>query len=92
MEEGRGKAIPLRRSRSNGATRPDPTPPGWRATLGSNVRWAIQPPRLVLLAGLGGTMLTLRAAASAWSRLVAEGKVVERTLLGPGDSAAPGSA
>jgi hypothetical protein len=55
------------------------------------VRLALEPPRLLWLAGLGGTALTLRSARDAWAHLVNEGVAVEfwlRRRFGLGQNSA----
>jgi hypothetical protein len=83
MDEGRSKAIPLRRSRANGAQRSVVGPRTWQGSVAAAARVALEPPHQVWLATLGGTTLAARAAYALWSRLVAEGAVTERWLLGP---------
>ena len=80
MEEGTSKAIPIRRSRAGAravAVRPRP----WSLSLSASVRTAVEPPRQIWLASLGGTVLAIRGARTAWSLMVAEGAVVEARLL-----------
>ena len=75
MDEGSGKAIPLRRSRT--ATRPVVV----RAQAGDALTTRVlAAPRQVWLATLGGAGLTLRGARTAWDRLVSEGETVESVL------------
>jgi len=82
MDEVRSKAIPLRRGRGASAT---PATMTARATgaLESGVRLVLAPPRFAWLATLGSTALAMRAVASAWSRVIAEGEEAERWLRGP---------
>ena len=79
MDEGTSKAIPLRRSR--GAARAVTLRPrGWTDGLTAGIRRALEPPRQLWLASLGGTALTIRGARAAWSHVVAEGAAVEGWL------------
>jgi len=80
MDEGTSKAIPLRRSRSG--TRPvSGRPLGLTEQLTGGVRYALSRPHQLWLAGLGSAAITIRGARAGWSRLVAEGAVVEGWLL-----------
>jgi hypothetical protein len=79
MEEGTGKAIPLRRPRSGARVVPARRPRSWSLGVGA-VRTALEPPRQVWLAGLGSGALAWRGARAAWQRLVAEGTEVEGAL------------
>lgn len=79
MEEGTGKAIPLRRSRTGAR----PLVVQQRGLTGSVVaaaRGVFEPPRQMWLATLGSAGLTARGVRSAWARLVAEGEAVEGWL------------
>jgi len=78
MEEGTGKAILFRRSRAG--TREAAEPRRWREEVAAGVRLAIEAPRQLWLAALGGAALTLRRARGAWSDLVAEGTSAEGWL------------
>jgi hypothetical protein len=82
MDEGSGKAIPLRRSRT--AARPVVVRPPVGEALSTRVLAA---PRQVWLAALGSAGFTLRGARTTWDRLVSEGEAVEgrlRRTLGRG--------
>ena len=94
MDEGTNKAIPLRRSRS--ATRAvSLRPRAWTDGLSAGAKLALQTPRQLWLATLGGTALTIRGARTAWAQSVAEGVAVEawlrRSLGGGADPETPGS-
>jgi len=94
MDEGTSKAIPLRRSR--GATRAVTVRSrGWTDRLTAGIWTALEPPRQLWLASLGGTALTIRSARTAWSHVVTEGAAVEgwlrRTLGGGGAEPEPPS-
>jgi hypothetical protein len=80
MDEGTSKAIPIRRSRATArvvAVRPQP----WTLSLSAGVRAAVEPPRQLWLAALGGTVLAIRGARTAWALMVSEGALVEARLL-----------
>jgi hypothetical protein len=80
MDDGTGKAIPLRRSR---AARVVGVRTGrWTERVAAAVSAVLEPPRQVWLAGLGGGALAWRGARAGWSRLVTEGGEVERWLRG----------
>lgn len=83
MDEGRSRAIPLRRSRGTAAQRAVTGSRTWQASMASAARVALEPPHQVWLAALGGTTLAARAAYATWSRLVSEGAATERWLFGP---------
>jgi hypothetical protein len=81
-----GTTVPLRRGRAvrgapATATRPAPEP-----TAASATTWTVPlhamlvPPRLLWLAGLGGTAVTVRTARGVWARLLAEGSAAEAWL------------
>ena len=79
MEEGTGKAIPLRRSRTAArpaAFRPHDAVDGVRG-LAARV---LEPPRQLWLATLGTAGVTVRGAGAAWQLLVGEGEAVEAWL------------
>ena len=79
MEEGTSKAIPLRRPR--GAARALASRPlQLTERLGAGVRRVLSPPRQIWLASLGSAALTVRAARTVWSHLLAEGAAVEDWL------------
>ena len=80
MEEGTSKAIPIRRSRA-GARAVTVRARPWTLSIPAGVRAAVEPPRQVWLATLGGTVLAVRGARAAWSLMVAEGALVEARLL-----------
>jgi hypothetical protein len=78
-----GSTVPLRRGRAvrggqaAAAPRPAPEPAtAWTAPLQA----VLVPPRLLWLAGLGGTAVTVRTARGIWARLVAEGSAAEAWL------------
>ncbi len=77
MDEGTNKAIPLRRSRTRALT---VRATGWTDSLTTGVRRALEPPRQIWLASLGGPALVLRALRETWGRLVAEGTAVEASI------------
>jgi len=77
MNEGTSKAIPLRRARTRALTVRSRT---WTDSLSAGVRRALEPPRQVWLASLGGPALLARGLRDAWARLVAEGAAVEASL------------
>jgi len=79
MEEGTSKAIPLRRSR-NGARTVTTRPLRLTERLTTGVQRALDPPRQVWLASLGGVAVTIRGARAAWSHLVSEGAATESWL------------
>ena len=81
MDEGSTKAIPLRRSRGT-AVRSAPASGRSSDGIGASVRGALTTPRQLWLATLGGTALAVRGVRTVWTRLVAEGDVVESTLRG----------
>jgi hypothetical protein len=83
MDEGRSKAIPLRRSRGAAAQRAVIGSRTWQGSIAAAARVALEPPHQVWLVALGGTTLAARAAHAAWSRLVSEGAATERWLFGP---------
>jgi len=79
MEEGTGKAIPLRRSRT--ATRPAAVrPQGVTEGVRGLVARVLDPPRQLWLATLGTAGVTVRGAGAAWQLLVDEGEAVESWL------------
>jgi hypothetical protein len=80
MEEGMSKAIPIRRSRAAART-VVVRPRAWSLSLSASVRAAVEPPRQIWLASLGGTVLAIRGARAAWSLMVAEGALVEARFL-----------
>ena len=77
MDEGTNKAIPLRRSRTRALTVRSRS---WSENLTAGVRRALEPPRQVWLASLGGPALVVRGIRNAWARLVAEGAEVEASV------------
>jgi hypothetical protein len=80
MDEGTSKAIPIRRSRATArvvAVRPQP----WTPSLSAGVRAAMEPPRQLWLAALGGTVLAIRGVRTAWALMISEGALVEAQLL-----------
>jgi hypothetical protein len=84
MDEGAGKAIPLRRSRGKGrgVRVASSGSGGILPDLTAGVRAVLSPPRQLWLAGLGGSALALRGVRSAWSRMVEEGRRVEERAEG----------
>ncbi len=89
MNEGRSKAIPLRRTRTASLPAVPLDPRRWRDGLGPGMRLLVAPPRQVWLATLGGAALGLRVTQSVWARLVAEGEAVERWLRGHRSETSP---
>ena len=79
MDEGTSKAIPIRRSRAARvvAVRPQ----AWTSSLSAPVRAVVEPPRQMWLAALGGTVLAIRGARTAWALMISEGALVEAQLL-----------
>ena len=80
MNEGRGtRTIPLRRARNGNHAAPVRTA-GWQEMVTEQLRLLSGPPRLLWLATLGGTAITLRSAQALWTRMVSEGESAERWL------------
>jgi hypothetical protein len=80
MEEVRStRAVPLGRGRTARSAVPAPAEAvtgAWPASF----RSVLAPPRLLWLAGLGSTAVTMRAARVLWMHLVAEGTAAEDWL------------
>ena len=86
MEEGTSKAIPLRR-RGGARSVEIVAPRTWSDVVTAGVWSALEQPRQLWLASLGGVALTVRGLRSGWTRLIAAGESVEgllRGLLGGG--------
>ena len=78
MEAGRRRA-PSKRTRA--VTPVDlAAEPTWVERLSYPLNAVAGPTRQVWLATLGGAALTVQGAAAAWTRLVAEGSVVEQAI------------
>jgi hypothetical protein len=91
MEEGIGRAIPLRRTRGNGRAVVVP-PTSWSERLGAGARRVAASPRQLWLAGLGSLGLLARGARTAWVHAVSEGATVEgwlRSLAGSDSAGTP---
>ena len=91
MDEGRSRAIPLRRSRGAAAQRAANGSRTWQGSIAAAARVALEPPHQVWLAALGGTTLAARLAYATWSRLVSEGAATEHWLFGPRGVSSSGS-
>jgi len=82
MDEGKTKAIPLRRGRSRVTSRRTQVWLGDLAARAQTVQAIVfGPPRQLWLASLGGTALTIRNTRAVLARMVAEGAALENRLL-----------